>query len=367
MVFRNIHIKFNVAYIVIIIIVLLLASCSKDSNTDEVAVETIDFNRLNERAFAELQSDTSYLLLHSPNPDLLIGAISKVVAYKDRLYFVDRRNRYAVAYDSLGRSIGRVGAIGRGHLEYLRCHDLTTDNQGNVYLSDGTSDKYIKYDSALHAIAEYKADPEGTEIFITEDGHMLVGLSPWNIGAHEGRSVGLYDSQMNLTETYGNIDILDENVAFGGTGFSNSGKYISYISQYEIRDDVMLFSPIDGKLAKRLVFDFGNKSVPDEYKTDIEKNEKQIEKYTRLQDIFSVTDDRVVGRICIDGKIRPFVIDRTDRIIYIGDEIDKKEECISFIDNSFVNLRQITREHYPDSVKKHIENNQTVLEFIRIH
>lgn len=361
------YFKFNVFYIGVLITVLLLASCSKESDTDEAAVEAIDFNRLNERAFAELQPDTSYLLLHSPNPDLLIGAISKVVANKDRLYFVDRRNRYVVAYDSLGRSIGRVGAIGRGHLEYLRSHDLATDNQGNVYLSDGTSDKYIKYDSALHAITEYKADPEGTEIFITEDGHMLVGLCPWNVGAYEGRSVGLYDSQMNLTETYGNIGIHDENVCFGGTGFANSGQYISYVSQYEIRDDAMLFSPIDGKLVKRLVFNFENKSVPDEYKTDIEKNEKQIEKYTRLQDIFSVTDDRVVGRISIDGKIKPFVIDIDANNIYIGDEIDLKEECIAFIDNSFVNLRQIAQEHYPDSVKRHIENNQTVLEFIKIH
>lgn len=244
---------------------------------------------------------------------------------------------------------------------------MATDNHGNVYLSDGTGDKYIKYDSTLHVIAEYKANPEGTKIFITDDGFMLVGLSPWNVGEHEGRSVGLYDSKMNLTETYGNIGIHDENVCFGGTGFANSGQYISYVSQYEIRDDVMLFSPIDGKLAKRLVFDFGNKSVPDEYKTDIEKNEKQIEKYIRLQDIFSVTDDRVVGRISIDGKIKPFVINRTDEIIYIGNEIDMKEECIAFIDNSFVNSRQIAREHYPDSVKRHIENNQTVLEFIKIY
>jgi len=80
-----------------------------------------------------------------------------------------------------------------------------------------------------------------------------------------------------------------------------------------------------------------------------------------------VTDDRVVGRISIDGKIKPFVINITDEIIYIGDEIDMKEECIAFIDNSFVNSRQIVREHYPDSVKRHIENNQTVLEFIKIY
>lgn len=364
--FCNIYHKFSVLYIGILITILLLASCSEKSDTDEVATEVIDFNHLNERAFAELQSDTSYLLLHASNPDLLIGAISKVIVSKDRLYFVDGRHRYAVAYDSLGRSIGPVGAIGKGHLEYIRCHDMATDNQGNVYLSDGTGDKYIKYDSALHAIAEHKADPEGTEIFITVDGNMLVGLSPWNVGAHEGRSVWLYDSQMNLTETYGNIGILVENVGFGGTGFANSGQYISYVSPYEIRDDVMLFSPTDGKLVKKLRFDFGNKSVPDEYKTDIEKNEKQIEKYTRLQDIFSVTDDRVAGRISIDGKIRPFVINRAEDILYIGDEIDKKEESIAFIDNNFVNLRQIAREHYPDSVKKHIENNQTVLEFIKI-
>lgn len=129
----------------------------------------------------------------------------------------------------------------------------------------------------------------------------------------------------------------------------------------------MLFSPIDGRLVKRLIFDFGNKSVPDEYKNDIESNMKHIEEYTRIQDIFSVTDDRVVGRISIEGKIKPFVIDRKDGIIYLGDEIDLNEECIAFFDNSFVNLLQISKEQYPDSVKKHIEDNQTALEFNKIY
>ncbi len=92
-----------------------------------------------------------------------------------------------------------------------------------------------------------------------------------------------------------------------------------------------------------------------------------IENCIRLQDIFSVTDDRVVGRISIDGKIKPFVLDIAENIIYIGNEIDLNEECIAFIDNSFVNLRQIAQEHYPDSVKRHIGNNQTVLEFNKIH
>jgi len=260
----------------ILVILTLLSACNKKKDSGKVVTEVIDFKHLEEKPLSEPKSNTCYLLLHASNPDLIIGSIFKVIMNKGRFYFVDGRHRYVVAYDSLGRSIGRVGAIGKGHLEYLRCHDMATDNHGNVYLSDGTGDKYIKYDSTLHAIAEYKANPEGTKIFITDDGFMLVGLSPWNVGEHEGRSVGLYDSKMNLTETYGNIGIHDENVCFGGTGFANSGQYISYVSQYEIRDDVMLFSPIDGKLAKRLVFDFGNKSVPDENKTDIEKNEKQI-------------------------------------------------------------------------------------------
>lgn len=355
------------AVLSILLVVLLPTSCRKESNSDGVSTEVIDFSSLDKKELSELQSDTSYLLLRASDPKMLIGSISKIIPNEDKVYFVDGRHRYAVAYDSHGRSVGMVGAIGKGHLEFLRCHDLATDNQGNVYLSDGTSDKYIKYDSNLNAIEEFKANPEGTEIFITEDGHMLVGLSPWNVGEYAGCSVGLLDQQMNLTKTYGNIGKHDENVAFGGTGFANSGQYVSYVSPYEIRDDVMLFSPIDGEYVRRLVFDFGNQSVPDEYKSDIENNMEHIEKYTRLQDIFSVTDDKVLGRISIGGKIKPFVIDRKKDILYIGDEIDLKEECIAFVNDSFVNIIQIAQEHYPDSVKNHIENNQTVLEFNKIH
>lgn len=342
---------------------LCFPSCSENQNSDLVETETIDFSSLEIRSMKELPQDTSYLLLHASNPDHIVGSVSKIVKYDNRFYFLDGRCRYAVAYDSLGNSIGRVGDVGKGHLEYLRCHDIAVDNTGNVYLSDGTSDKYVKYDRDLKAIEEHAADPEGTEIFITEDGHMLAGLSPWNVGEHEGHSVGLYDQQMNLTTTYGNIGTHDVNVAFGGTGFANSGQYVSYVPTCEIRDDVMLFSPKDGKIVKKLIFDFGDNSVPDKLKGDVEGNMALIKKYTRLQDIFNVTDDRVVGKISIDGQVKPFVIDRKNQTVYLGDEVESSDECITFIDNSFVSIAQIPQENYPDSVRRHIESNQTALLF----
>lgn len=351
----------------VILCITLFASCRKSIEPEEVETDNIYFSSLEKKPLNALSFDTCYLLLQPTNTELLVGSVSRMIKDGDRFYFLDGRYRYVIAYDSLGRSIGRVGAVGKGHLEYLRCHDIAVDNRGNIYLSDGTSDKYIKFNHKLEAIEEFAANPEGSDIIITNNDNLLVGISPWIDGKEKGKSVALLDSQLNLLETYGSIGTYDENVAFGGTGFTNSGQYISYISQYEIRDDIMLFSPIDGKLVKRIFFDFGNQSVPDKFKSDIENNMNDIEKCIRLQDIFSVTDERVVGRISIDGKIKPFVLDIAENIIYIGDEINLKEECIAFINNSFVNLRQIAQEHYPDSVKRHIENNQTVLEFNKIH
>ncbi len=347
--------------------VALFTSCNESQTTDNIETERIVFGDYEHKPLSDIMADSTFLLLHTSDPNLIVGAAAKMIKKGNRYYFIDSKYRNAVAYDTLGRSISRIGNVGKGHLEYLRCHDISVDNQNYVYISDGTNDKYIKYTDSLNAIEEYNADPEGPDIYITDNNNILVGINPWYEGSDGGRMVALLDAKFNKIQTYGDIGTYDENVALGGTGFANSGQYVSYVSKYEIRDDVMLFSPIDGKLVKRLVFDFGNQSVPDEYKSDIENNMKHIENYTRLQDIFSVTEDRIVGRISIDGKIKPFVIDRTDGILYLGNEIEKKEECIAFLGNSFVNLRQIVQEQYPDSVKKHIENNQTVLEFNKIH
>ncbi len=340
-----------------------LTSCNESGHPEGVETETIDFCSLKQMPLSELQTDTAYLLLRSSSPEYLVGDVSKIEKSDGRYYLIDRFCKKTVVYDSLGMSIGSVGALGKGHLEYLRCHDLAADGDGNVYLSDGMSDKYIKYAPDLQPIEEIPANPEGTDILIARDGSVLVGVCPWHKGVGEGHSVARLTPEFKMADIYGEIGVYDIEVIFGGTGFANSGRYVSYVSPYEVRDDVMLFSPADGRLVKKVLFDFGDYAVPDNLKDNLEGNKAKIDRCNRIQDIFSVTDSRIVGRMSMGGVLRPFVIDRDAQILYLGDEVDWREQCSAYIDDAFVSVVQTAQKQYPDSVNRHVESDNTVLMF----
>lgn len=61
--------------------------------------------------------------------------------------------------------------------------------------------------------------------------------------------------------------------------------------------------------------------------------------------------------------LRPFVIDRDAQILYLGDEVDWREQCSAYIDDAFVSVVQTAQKQYPDSVNRHVESDNTVLMF----
>ncbi len=126
---RSFHIS-ETSLLSMLLGVVFLSSCKEYNHSEEVECEKIVFSSLEQRPLSELQADTTYLLLRSSNPDCPVGSVSKMIKSNGRYYFLDGRYRNAGAYDSLGRSIDRIGVVGKGHLEYLRCHDIAIDNQG---------------------------------------------------------------------------------------------------------------------------------------------------------------------------------------------------------------------------------------------
>lgn len=332
-------------------------------------VEIIDYAHAEIKGMSEipdtLLGDKKYIFLDNGNSDTFVSMITKVAMTDNRIYVLDPKLSKVVVFDSKGKGVGQVGCRGQGKSEYVSITDFCLSDNGDIYLIDGVQKKLLVFDSRLR-FKESKMLPFDAEaISVLQDGNILWGLCPWNLGKCSGKKIAVTDKNLNVMEGLIDFDeYTDPSYIFSFIKIIETDVCLSY--NREIDSHIYVFNK-NGTLRQVLLFDFGDMDVPDEKKKNIEKNLRDFERYCCLISFAAVTDRIVAGQLKKFGKTVPFIYDRLHNVSYEGEGHDiptyttatdyEKSYWITYLDAVTDNRQYVV----PDSVNEYLKNEGMVL------
>ena len=241
---------------------------------------------------------------------------------EDRIYVLDNpaiREYRLLAFDSNGRFIRQIGAMGRGPGEYLGISDFATAPDGSVWIEDAVANNLIHYGKDLRHICTVPTSYDADCMEFLEDGNLIVNLSHWNpdliriavtdtlFGEENRRTVIRYNYEPNPYVHY-------------GSGQLNKVRE-GWLHNYPPFGDIYLFDSRDGELKQHCFLDFGpDKITPEdvlEVGDDGMRFVQLMDDHAFLLMIADLSDDYVIGRMNDKKKYdTDFIADRKNRIIY---------------------------------------------------
>jgi hypothetical protein len=338
----------------------------KAQPSNDTGVETIDFfgfeTEESDNIPEALIKSKEYIKLDYSSDDFLFKGIDKIKICGDRIFIMDRQVRKLIVFDKNGKGIGLVGHVGQGPGEYVRVHEFDVDQYGNIFLIDGTSDRLFVYNKNLEFVSVKRMPFESTMLRCLPDNKLMFGLSHWNNGDNKSRKIAITDTTMKTEHVYLQYDeYFDDRVVFGTSRFANAGDKILY--NQAINDSVYEFSQ-DGKLSNTYFFDFGKRSLPNDYKKELETNMNKFDKYCFLTDFIVVDGNYILGRIYHKAHPKNFIIARNSKTLHIYSET---AGLLEYYDNKIISCifpskyKDINKIDLPEDVKKHVENENFVI------
>lgn len=354
----------------LLIICIALCSC-KESKQDYTNIKTSTINYVNcnikplDEIPLELLGEKEYVLLDNNNPDCFLNFISKVITNNNYIFILDP-NLYKIAvFDNKGKAITTIGKRGQGPEEYLSITDFSIDNAGNIYFIDGVLDELFIFDHEFKFKTRKKLPFEVDILHILDNGNILWGLCSWNEKECKGMKTALTDEHLNIIHSAIHYDeYFDPSYMISWYKFIETEEHLIY--NQPIDNNIYLFNK-DGEFKEIINMNFGDANVPNEHKTEIERNWNKFKDYCLLQHYTVVTENIIAGAFKKRQKTVPFIYDRKNNISYEGEGHNRtiysvatgynNSQWITYIENSDKNTE------YPDSVNNHIEKEGMVLCF----
>ena len=174
----------NIVVLKVFLLLLFFTSCT-NGNKVRTKENLIYVNRLERINNSNIPPESfikeiKYVNLYSTDIELDFKLISKIKIHNNHFFIMDSYLSNLLVYDFNGSAIAKIGKKGNGPNEYLSVTDFDIDNNGNIYVIDGTLDKLFVYDPAFKFILK-KDLPFSVDIIkVLENGNFLLGLSSWN-------------------------------------------------------------------------------------------------------------------------------------------------------------------------------------------
>lgn len=354
------------------LIFILSIGCKKQINTVEPS-EIIIFEQSADKIPIEKVKDNffeapRYIKLESENKATLFGRIDQVKIQNDTIYILDEGIKSLLVYGADGKSIGKVGVYGQGPREYLDIASFDVDASGTIYTIDGRLDKLFIYDKNFNYLSSTELPFEVDQIQVLENGGYMFALSSWNKKECEGKKIAVTDRNLKVLQTYFIYDeYRDDNYWISGYEFIKTNDYIIY--NRPIDDHIHLFS-LNGELIRTIRMDFGDRTVPDEIKKDIEKNLKEFENYCLLKNFTVITLHFILGTLWEHCQNKIFIQDRSTGAFYTSKKLENSDNTlltgfcgstmVSFLDPDFYE-EETFEEQLPGDVIEHLKNGNFVI------
>lgn len=206
-------------------------------------------------------TDTSFVILHENTTTMFTDA-DKIIACHDRYYIVDQSaSRTVVSFNKNGQPIARYGQVGQAPGEYVFPWDIDVDETG-VYILDTNSKKVIHYTEDGRFVNERRIPFHADACKRLKDGGFLFNLTP---DGTQLPSLVYTDSLMHI---FRRVQPYQKGYV-GGCSTNNIFRTgTSGISFYRSPSDTLLLLDETGAIQAVMAFDFQDKKIPEQAKTD---------------------------------------------------------------------------------------------------
>ena len=292
-----------------------LVGCHGSSdNYPETIIPFGQYEKAEYYQFIDRHKDNLRLVvLNVSDDDFLISGIDKIVLSDSCIYVQDWVRRKILVYDETGEPIRYLYKRGRGPGEYLQISDFDVDEDGNLWVLDGQKNVLITYNKYGDWL-DTKELPWEVQAIKCRESQILFGLAPWNMSTLRGSRLLVVDH---------NLSVQSSQLKFGQEFDRN---YFLPASVFNVcNDKILLHQPIDdnvyvisGKntVVAKYLFDFGDKTVPKEIRSDIERNRERLKNYSTLVNSIYI-DAKIIAGSLLEECVKDFIVDREAGILYL--------------------------------------------------
>ena len=298
----------------------VLSSCSQNQNG---ASETIPFAGSTELAFSsvgEIFTDGHFIVPDiSGDGSYLFSSPEQVIFHNRKLYISDGwRNGKILVFDFDGNPVTSLDRKGRGDGEYLQISHFDIDKDGNFWILDGRRDRILKYNQDRLLIASFDLECQVDKIKCLDNGNLLLSTASWDNSKYKDKSVLLADPNLNIiSSVIDKPENTDPNFMFPAQGFIGTGTGILY---HVPVDDHIYGLSFDGELEQSYFIDFKGKSIPEDFRSNIESHYDELERFLTLVNSVYIDKDVALGSVLYEGDVKDFIIDRQKDRLYLSDE-----------------------------------------------
>jgi hypothetical protein len=198
------------------------------------------------------------------NKEALIGDVTSIQVYGDRIYILDRsKSKGVYVFAKTGKFIQRIGKFGQGPAEYVEPFDFTIDKKNNqIYLLDRPSQKILKYSlstgaylsSIKLAVRQYQVyhiqsvgDKLYTDVFCSVKGEPAFLLQEINLSTGDTEKKWLASSNYSKNNT--DIEFRTQNVFYDKTQDSPKflQSYMDTIVSFNKKGEIVPFFALKSK------------------------------------------------------------------------------------------------------------------------
>lgn len=334
----------------------------------EESVE-IDFSHTEKTT---IPHQTTYIkLLEKEEEGTLISRLEKITVKNGKFYLMDGYLKKIIVADKTGRIVHSYEKTGDGPGEITNLTDFMVNDEGHLFLYDGTADRLVEIDAEGNHLNTRKVPFKIENIHRLKNGHYLIALAPYNEGDYKGEQIIVTDGDFRpVRKELAYSSDIDPNFHFNSS-FIETDKHIIY--NRVIDNHVYLFSPEDGKMASHLQFGFGSQTIRDEQRKDMNKLLNQAASYSFLATtpialdnylFFMANQEGTLYTCAYAKKDRTTSFSRADKIssegIHFPLYYSPEEKCIVTYFNTDM-IPNAGETDLPRDVAEYIQQGNTVL------
>lgn len=154
-----------------------MISCQQQERINNINAEIIKISKKeikDEIDISKMVEEVRYVELET-NDEGLIGNVSKLITYKNKIYITDRFIASKIyIFDTDGHFHTTVSSIGKGPGEYMTLEDIAIDSyRDELLISDASNQKIIVFDLEGKFLREFKTPYWVSGVFALRDHYLL--------------------------------------------------------------------------------------------------------------------------------------------------------------------------------------------------
>jgi hypothetical protein len=247
--------------LILILLTILGASCNRINNEGFNSLHHFDLSDQSKYLVdTNIIDKYKYIRLESNN-ESLIGEITKIRTYNDKIIILDKRFAKAVfIFDTTGKFIDKINKQGKGPGEFVSIFDFDIDETGALYIFDLSKNEISCFNIEDLSFVKSIALKTSISSFVCSDKSFVL---------YRGNRPGKKEMDYNILTTDAKLQVnnkffkfrkdLDDDVAFSVRDFLIKSESILYSPLI----DNKVYSVGHGKLIPKYEFQFGKYELND--------------------------------------------------------------------------------------------------------